>query len=254
LNRKQIEGLISFSTNTDDTIKKAIDEVKQLPFVKNVRLTGSGISLDVGKISISHQGEEVYIGDFYLIISPEGIKVYCKNPILNRDNKEISHPHINEESHNCYGGERENKIIEYLSTFELKNLVFFVYMFLKTYTANDCYNNLSMWVRDDLQRRRTREVENEEDIVSADFQGDYFQAIRDTGNDDNHFDDDNNDDENDDEDNNGNERVGECENCGDSIYEDNESYISNDDGHFCSRSCLNDWTHNRDDNRIDNNI
>jgi hypothetical protein len=260
LNRKQIEGLISFSTSTDDTIKKAIEEVKKLPFVKDVRLTGSGIGLDVGKVNINYKGEDVYIGDFYLIISPDGIKVYCKNPIISRDGLEVSHPHI-DGNHNCYGGERENKIMEFLSTFELQKLVFYVYMFLKTYTPNDSYNNLSMWVRDDLQRRTEERIENDDDISNADFQGDYFQerSRRDNGNgddDENHFDDeDDRNSDDDDYDNEENERefVGDCENCGDSIYGDSESYISNDDGHFCCRECLNDWTRNRDENRIDNN-
>jgi len=246
LNRKQIEGLIAFSTNTNDTIKKAIEEVKQLPFVKDVRLTGSGIGLDVGSIKIKYKDEEVYIGDFYLIISPDGIKVYCKNPILNNENIEISHPHI-DGNNNCYGGERENKIIEYLSTFDLKKLVFFIYMFLKTYTAGDSYNNLDMWCREDLQRRKTQEIENEEDISSADFQGDYFQERQDRGNRDNHFGD-NEEDENNDEDNDedNNDFVGDCDNCGDGIYSnDNDNYISNDDGLFCGDECLSSYR-NRD--------
>jgi hypothetical protein len=245
LNRKQIEGLIAFSTNTDDTIKKAIEEVKQLPFVKNIRLTGSGIGLDVGSIKIKYKDEEVYIGDFYLIISPDGIKVYCKNPILNNENIEISHPHI-DGNNNCYGGERENKIIEYLSTFDLKKLVFFVYMFLKTYTSGDSYNNLDMWCREDLQRRKTREIKNEEDISSADFQGDYFQERRDRGTEDNHFGDNNEEDEEDENNDGDNDYVGDCDNCGDNIYSnDNDSYINNDDGLFCCDECVSNYR-NRD--------
>jgi hypothetical protein len=248
LNRKQIEGLISFSTSTDDTIKKAIEEVKELPFVKDVRLTGSGIGLDVGKVNINYKGEDVYIGDFYLIISPDGIKVYCRNPIISRDGLEVSHPHI-DGNHNCYGGERENKIMEFLSTFELKKLVFFVYMFLKTYTPNDSYNNLSMWVREDLQRKKEEQIEDKDVIISnADFQGDYFQerSRRDNGNDgedENYFDDDeerNGDEENEDE------YMGECRNCGDSVYEYSDDRVSDDnDNLFCSRNCLNDYRNNR---------
>jgi len=242
LSRKQIEGLILFSTNTDDTIKKAVEEVKQLPFVKNVRLTGSGISLDVGSIKIKYKDEEVYIGDFYLIISPDGIKVYCKNPILNSENMEISHPHI-DGNNNCYGSEREQKIIEYLSTFDLKKLVFFIYMFLNTYTAGDTYNSLDMWCREDLKRRDTKEIVNEEDISSANFQGDYFQSIHDNGNGDNHFGDNNEDDEDEDD------YEGECDNCGDSIYRhSNGDYLSNDDGLFCCEDCLSSYRNRDRDN------
>jgi len=243
LNRKQIEGLISFSTSTDDTIKKAIEEVKKLPFVKDIRLTGSGIGLDVGKINITYKGEDVYIGDFYLIISPDGIKVYCKNPIISRDGMEISHPHI-DGNHNCYGGEREQKILEFLSTFELQKLVFYVYMFLKTYTPNDSYNNLSMWVSD-LQRNQSQEIKSEDDVSTADFQGDYFQERSRRGNEENvnYFDDedDRNRNEDDEDEDNEDNYIGECRNCGENIYDYSENRMSDDnDNLFCCRECLND--------------
>lgn len=243
LNRKQIEGLISFSTSTDERIKTAIEEVKGLTFVKNVRLTSGGIGIDVGKIVINHNGEEVYIGDFYLIISPEGIKAYCKNPILSLDGIEVSHPHI-DGNHNCYGGEREDKIIEYLSTFELKRLVFYLHMFLTTYTANDSYNSLSMWTREDLKRKDIREIEDDKDVSVADFQGDYLQESNDNGRRNHgHADyDDEEDEDNEDEDNDDDHRddyVGCCDNCGDNIYsEENSNYISNDDGLYCCEECM----------------
>jgi hypothetical protein len=244
LNRKQIEGLVAFSTNTDTTIKKAIEELKQLPFVSNIRLMSGGIYLDVGRISINHNDEEVYIGDFYLIISPDGVKVYCKNPILNLEGIETSHPHI-DGNHNCYGGEREQKILEYLSTFDLKRLVYFIYMFLKTYTANDCYNSLPMWSRQDLKRRNPEEVKDEEDFSKADFKGDYYQEPSDRGRHEAHEDDDDDSDEEENDD-----YIGDCHNCGDSIYESSEYYITDGDDYFCGQSCKDehDDNENRDDN------
>lgn len=233
LNRKQIEGLISFEMNTDSSIKKALEEIKELPFVKNVCLTNLGVGMDIGRITINHNDKEVYIGDFYLIISPNGIKAYCKNPILNRENLEIAHPHI-DGNNNCYGGEREQKIIEYLSTFELKKLVFFIYMFLKTYTSNDCYNQISMWEREDLRRRKTAQIDNGNDIINASFQGDYFQEKEDNGRGDGIEEDE--EDEPDEPD-----FLCECAECGNSIYV-NDDYCEGDIEHrFCSNYCRREY-------------
>ena len=230
VNKKQIDGLIAFSLNTDDTIKKAIEEVKTLPFVSNVNLVAEGIGMDIGDISINYNGENTYIGNYYLIINPDGVKVHCKNPILNKEGTEIEHPHINEDN-NCYGGERGQKIVEYLASFELKKLVFYIYMFLKTYTPDDCYNHLSLWT-DEPQRRPLKEIKNENDILNASFQGDYFKERQDRGRSDDYEDD---EEERDD-------YQGSCDYCGDSIYSDeNGDYINNDDGIFCCDDCLDNY-------------
>ena len=112
VNKKQVDGLIAFSLNTDDTIKKAIEEVKTLPFVSNVNLVAEGIGMDIGDISINYNGENTYIGNYYLIINPDGVKVHCKNPIFNKEGMEIEHPHINEDN-NCYGDNNGDKWCNY---------------------------------------------------------------------------------------------------------------------------------------------
>lgn len=237
-NKAQIESLIGFSTKTDEVLQKEVKEVEQLPFVKNVKLTSNGISLDVGKVTINHKGEDVYMGDFYLSITPNEVKVYCKNPILSNDGFEVTHPHI-DGNHNCYGGEREIKINEYLSSFELKKLVYFVYLFLKSYNANDSYNQISMWQRSDVKRRRTRTIKTEQDLSKITFLGDYYAEREDNG-------DGEDDDDNDEDDDNDDDYLGECRNCGNSVYEYDNNRITDDDGnHYCCNECQTEWS-NRD--------
>lgn len=196
VNRKELNGLVAFSSNTDEVIKKEIEDVRTLPFVKKAILTSEGVFLDVGKIFIKHREEDIYIGDFYITINPDEIKIFCKNPILDKDNMECHHPHI-DRNNTCYGDERRRKINEYLANFELKKLTFYLYLFLKSYTPDDCYNSLSMWVREDVKRRR-KKIQIQRDDVNMEFEGDYFSSREDRGDDDDNYDsDDNNDDDND---------------------------------------------------------
>lgn len=83
LQKKQVEALSNFSSSTDEALKTSISKIKELEFVKDVKLTSLGVSVDVGSINISYKGKDVYIGDFVILISPEKIKVFCKNPVLN---------------------------------------------------------------------------------------------------------------------------------------------------------------------------
>jgi len=226
----QTQNLIAFNLNTDEKIKQGIEEVKGLPFVKNVRLVGSGICMDIGDISITHNGKDVYLGNYYLIISPDNVRVYCKNPIISNDNMEIIHPHINE-NRNCYGGQREIRINTYLAGFDLKKLVFYVYMFLKTFTPDDCYYQLNMWERDNLKRKELKEIEDEKDITDITFDGCYFDnRHHDVG------------------DRNNDENMGDCQNCGDTIYSDNDNSVRDDDDYlFCRQECLDEYHDSNDE-------
>lgn len=236
VNRKQIEGLINFSTSTDETIKRELDELKKLPFVTNIRLTSKGISLDIDDIKIKQNNEDVYIGDFNIVISPNGVKVYCKNSILDDEGNVTAHPHIDGDN-NCYGGEREQKIMEFLSNFELKNLVFYINMFLKTYTANDSYHSISLWQEPELERVSRKQTEDNEDIFIGNFQGDLFREPtpppRMRSNEDENYDDE--------DDGERDDYIGDCNECGDSIYEnDNDNWVrgnNNEDYIFCCNEC-----------------
>ena len=118
------------------------DQVKTLPFVKSIRVVSSGIKIDVGNIYIPFRGKEVYIGDFDIYLTPNGVKIKCRNPVLEYEddtNSYITHPHINGDSDMCYGGERGIKIQEYFAKLELKKLIWYLDCFLKSYTLGDNY-------------------------------------------------------------------------------------------------------------------
>jgi hypothetical protein len=214
--KKELNGLVALSSNTDEVIKKELDEVKKLSFVKEAILTNEGIFLDVGKIFIRHKEENVYIGEFYISIKPDEIKIICKNPILDKDNMEVQHPHINDKSDNCFGDGRRRKINEHLANFELKKLTIYLNLFLKSYTPDDCYNSLSMWVRPDLKRRRKR-IQIKKDNINMEFEGSYFSDRNDRGDNDSHYDEDNDDDDNSDDDD-------------DNSDDDNNDDVYDDDG------------------------
>jgi hypothetical protein len=231
INTNQIKTLAIFRTDTDTSIKNAIEELKELPFVKNISLVKEGITLDVGSITIKYRNSDVYIGDFYLIISPNSVKCYCRNPVV-VDGTISHHPHI-EGNHNCFGDERTIQVINHLSAFELKKLVFLIYVFLKTYTPNNFYFNISRWIGEGVIRTKTEKMNTESNTLNTSFQGDYlFEPSNNNDIDENN--------ENEDEDD-GDGYIGDCARCGDCLYE-SEDYIRDDnDILFCGRECKDEY-------------
>lgn len=154
--RKQTTDLKRFSKDINRSLKEQIEEIKQLPFVKDVRLTTRSISVDVGRIEISHRDENFYIGDFTILITPEGIEVKNRNPIITKEGK-LEHPHIHD-GNVCFGAERGTKMFEYFAKFQLKQLVYMVYLFLKTYTERDKYYKISYWTQDAKRKERKQKL------------------------------------------------------------------------------------------------
>jgi hypothetical protein len=155
--RVEYENLKKYTTNINPLIKKQIEEIKSLPFVEDIKITETGIKIDVGKVNILYLQKEVYIGDFIIKITPSGVQIECKNPLLLREDGityHLAHPHISEEGNICYGDERAEKIEEYFAQFELKKLVLFVYLFLKSYNPNDNYNPITDWTNKNIKRKK----------------------------------------------------------------------------------------------------
>jgi hypothetical protein len=156
LKRKQVNDLKKFSRDINKTLKEQVEEIKQLPFVKDVRITTRSISVDVGKVEITYRDKNIYIGDFTIAITPQGIEVKNRNPII-VNGVLYEHPHIDGHSI-CYGGERQVKIQQQFAKFQLKQLVYMVYLFLKTYTERDNYNSITYWTQEAKRKERKQKV------------------------------------------------------------------------------------------------
>jgi len=132
-------------------IVKQIKEIKTLPFVKSVRLLIKGLKIDVGSIKI----KDVYIGDFVIYLTPRNIKIENTNP-QDRD-KNKTHPHINNDGSICFGN-RKDLVYQMLAKYEYKKLVYFLYLYLKSYNKDDNYNSITYWTGEDEE---PEEHENE---------------------------------------------------------------------------------------------
>lgn len=159
IKENQIKQLEGFNKNGSEKIRKEIEEIKKLPFVKDITLNFDSIRIDVGEIFIKHkfsreeEVKELFIGDFFFNITPISISVDCKKKFKIKDTysrrglRELIHPHIrgNDINNVCWG-DRRSKIYEYLANFDLKRLVYFLYMWSKSYNENDKLENLSYWL------------------------------------------------------------------------------------------------------------
>jgi len=155
-NKKMIESLSLMLKELGGALEKKIEEIKKLPFVTKVNLSSRGIRVDIKKVYITHNKEKVEIGEFYIYLLPNSIKIYNKTPIKLR-NVIQHHPHIEEETI-CFG-EGKEKAYELLGELKLKELVYFLYLYLKTYNPDDNYSKIEDWKK--IREGETIEEEGE---------------------------------------------------------------------------------------------
>jgi len=148
--RNAIKSLEEMVKKAKSSIYKEIEEIRKLKFVNSARLTIRGIKVDVGDIYIRYEGKDVYIGDFTILIKPDKIKIQNRKPIETKDGAVRIHPHIEdaESEYICFGSRRE-KIYELLASYQLKKLVYFIYLFLKSYNDADKYYSIKLWLNED---------------------------------------------------------------------------------------------------------
>lgn len=94
--------------------------------------------------------EEVYMGEMLVKIMPTKIsvdvvkrkKIYDEYGSL----KELIHPHVNmgDPTTICWGN-RKSKVFELLGKFELKKLVYFIYLWAKSYNPSDKLTHIDYW-------------------------------------------------------------------------------------------------------------
>ena len=125
-----------------ENIFERIEEVKKLPFVKKVSLNNRGIRIDFRYIALQYEGEDVELGDCHVYLTPDNIVIKNKQSV--EYNGETYHsPHINEGSV-CFG-DGKDKAYQLLANMKLKELAYFIYLYLKTYNEEDTYLSLRRW-------------------------------------------------------------------------------------------------------------
>jgi hypothetical protein len=157
MTQKELESVKQYSSGINEGIRQKIEDIKTLPFVQSIKIVSIGIEIDVGKVDVHFRDKDIYIGDFTIIISPTNVKIKCRNPVDADCGYYLEHPHIDSGSHICYGDERGAKIEEYFAQYEFKKLVYFVYLFLKSYNSMDKYNSITYWTADNIKRKRLEE-------------------------------------------------------------------------------------------------
>ena len=135
----QLESVKKIVDGVEGGFEEKVNELKALPFIKDVEILKTGIKLDYGEIYI----DDTYIGKIYCIISPTQIKFF------NIDNMRgnCAHPHITG-GNPCFGNS-SNQAYKLLGQMDFKQLGFLIGQFLRTYSLKGHpYANLSEWKKE----------------------------------------------------------------------------------------------------------
>ncbi len=142
IDKEVLKTLIKLKGNVIELVKKQIEEIKKLPFVKSVTLLNKGIRVSIDNIKINN----VFIGDFYIYIKPNKITMENRKALRydKHDDAILHHPHINTPSDICYGS-RNDKVNELLGKGEYKKLIYFLVLFLRSYNSEDKHHSIKHW-------------------------------------------------------------------------------------------------------------
>jgi len=139
-------------------------KIRKIKFIKSCRLTQNKLFFEFGDIYRMYQYKKRLLGNYRVEITfgehnRHEIKVYNKTPILYRNRYEglvkIVHPHV---LHNtpCLGYTRDTIIKQSLFRGDYIQVIIQFLQFLKTYTSNDCYYNMSYWANTDTNEKGER--------------------------------------------------------------------------------------------------
>lgn len=141
-NKEGVESLNGVMKTMEKGIDKKIKEIKKLPFVKSVRLSSLGIRVDFKTINLKYEEKDLELGDCYCYLNPNKLEIKNKNYVV--FNGTIYHsPHIKEDTI-CFGNGK-SKAYELLAGLKLKELTYFLYLYLKTYNNSDAYLHIENW-------------------------------------------------------------------------------------------------------------
>ena len=170
INEEVIKSLTKMSGKVKEFITKQMKEIKDLPFVKSVELDVNGIEIDIGEIFIRYSSRNIYIGDFTLKLLPDKIKIENRNPIKTEGGRTYHHPHIAGSSSGdiCYGN-RAKEVRKLLADNEFKKLVYFLYLYLKSYNGRDKYTSIQSWIdRQKELKEKRKDLEDVSDVNADD--------------------------------------------------------------------------------------
>ena len=140
--REQIKVLKGTRKVMGENIEGKIAEIKTLPFVKRVGISNLGIRVDFKHIDLIWKKEKLPLGECYCYINPNGLEIKNKTPI--EYNNDIYHsPHIHFDNI-CFGSGKD-KAYELLGSLKFKELIYFIYLYLKTYNEKDVHVSLDKW-------------------------------------------------------------------------------------------------------------
>jgi len=148
------------------TFKTYFNGLKDLSFVKNLRVYKDEIRFNIENVKIKYGGKAFNMGNYLVHITPTKIYFDCDRYILlNRDNSEkYFGPHIIERRC-CYGTFKE-KMDELLSKIQLPELAILIKQFLQTYTPNDKYMDLIYFTGANRLYKKYKNVNFNNDEVS----------------------------------------------------------------------------------------
>jgi len=141
--KEQLIFLEHLSKNKVVAFRKKLDEITKLEFVKNIELTDSGIVVDVGDVAMMRGRRKYKLGNYQIIIKPNSIEVKNDKPVKRGDDS-YHHPHVSQDNI-CFGSGKD-KAYELLGTMQLKKLVYYMYVFLKSYNSKDPYIKLTEFI------------------------------------------------------------------------------------------------------------
>jgi flagellar motility protein MotE (MotC chaperone) len=161
VNKETVKAIEKLLENVNDTINKQMEEIKALKFVKSVKLTVKGVKVNIGDVSINYKDKIYFIGEFSILFEPSSIEITNKYPLTSGDKEH--HPHIRKPNAVCFGN-RETLVYEMLAKNELKKLVYFIYLYLKSYNEDDKFVEIEKFDRE-VEKIDTEEKDDE--IVNA---------------------------------------------------------------------------------------
>ena len=165
---KQLEEQIKVLKGTYKTmgekIEEKIEEIRKLPFVTRVGISSKGIRVDFKHIDLEFEGRKIALGECYCYLNPSNLEILNKNYVVFNGSTYHS-PHIMNDTI-CWGSGKD-RVHDLLASLKLKELTYFIYIYLKTYNKEDTYINLDNWEMCKEEGGEATSNDEEEDEYTA---------------------------------------------------------------------------------------
>ncbi|KKN57966.1 hypothetical protein LCGC14_0556240 [marine sediment metagenome] len=143
INKDTISSLKNLKDNVEKGLLDQIEVIKGLRFVTDAVLTDEGIKVTLEMIKINVGKESVEMGIYDVLITSRDLKITNRSPV--EYGGAIYHScHIMGDGI-CYG-DKEDVVLELLGKLELKKLIHFIYIYLRTYNPEDTYLSMNFWM------------------------------------------------------------------------------------------------------------